>query len=52
MAIVKIVKPNRTPEEDKKVLKDISSVIEKILYDKLGSVKVELIYCNENRQAI
>lgn len=43
MAIVKIVEPNNTPEQDKKVLEDIARVMEKIIFNQHGTrVKVEL----------
>lgn len=51
MATIKIVKPNNTPEQSQKVLKDIAGVMEKILFKEYGHVKVELRYSSNGRQA-
>lgn len=52
MATIRIVKPNNTQEQSQKVLKDIAGVIEKILSEEYGNIKVELNYSSNSRQAV
>jgi hypothetical protein len=48
MPIVKIVKPNTTKEERDQHLKNVSSIMEQIVFEEYGaSVKIKLFYKNE-----